>query len=108
MKTLTDKQQIKIDNDQYRKEVFVSAHEFEKHFYNPWRVVTIGAGTYSRGVCISAKYCADKIAREKAAYENAPLIKDGEHVLINGSEMVAVYCDAPEHVCDPIRFEYAN
>jgi hypothetical protein len=116
MKKLIDGQQIRTDMDKYRPEIFVKSIEGYRRSRNasPEEVAASyektkndghpTAWTFQSPACITADYPgkAAKLAADKAAYEAADLVKNGEIVEIEGRLYRTVYMGI--QYSDPVKF----
>ena len=113
MKSLKDGQQIRTSMDKYRPEIFVHSVEGCSRKYNEdanaayAKAKELGhqtAWTLKMPACLTADYPgkAAKLAADKAAYEAAVLIENGEIVEIEGRTYKTVYTGI--QFSDPVKF----
>jgi len=119
MKTLSNNQQIKTTMDKYRPVIIIGTaegfhckNETPAESYN--RVIQnmkdyphaghCPVWANKLGVCLTSNYLGKEEASQKAEndYNNAVLIKDGEHIMAEGREYKVKYI-GPNY-SDPIHF----
>jgi len=113
MKKLIDGQQIRTSMDKYQPEIYVSSIEGFSRKYDEDTQAAYAtaverghqtAWTHKMPACLTADYPgkAAKLAADKAAYEAAVLVENGEIVEIEGRTYKTVYTGI--QFSDPVKF----